>query len=345
MVILLRDDHPLIRVLRIDCVFDNDYYVPGWLGTAIRGVFGYSLRKEVCITRKKSCRGCPYTARCPYKIIFETSSRSFFGAMSKVGYKLVGITKPYTLTNIIVREGLSFNFELNLFGGYTFSQEAMIVNVIRRMGELGLGRCPRTKERRKFSVLRILSVNPFTKETDIVFGEGIYKSPIDGRPTDITRGLISDVAEDIVSTEPRLLKMEFLTPTMVIAGGAPEIPPSLSSILKNITRKILFLSEYFWNSSFFDVNIVNVIKRVEENTRIEISNIKRMTISRFSMKKAKFVKIHDFIRGTVFYKIGRDIYRDLTGKTLFESLLMGKFLHIGKLATMGAGMYYFEVYS
>lgn len=46
---------------------------PGtYLGSAIRGGFGRSLRRTVCVTHLRDCHPCPLQPRCPYVYLFET---------------------------------------------------------------------------------------------------------------------------------------------------------------------------------------------------------------------------------------------------------------------------------
>lgn len=45
--------------------------LPGYAGSALRGVFGHSLRRLCCITGKPTCDNCPVATNCPYATVFE----------------------------------------------------------------------------------------------------------------------------------------------------------------------------------------------------------------------------------------------------------------------------------
>lgn len=46
--------------------------LPGYTGSAWRGVLGHALKKIVCVTHLNSCPPCLLYRSCPYPYIFET---------------------------------------------------------------------------------------------------------------------------------------------------------------------------------------------------------------------------------------------------------------------------------
>lgn len=65
---------PVIPVarLRLEAVAETPLHLPGYAGSALRGAFGHALRRLACMTRQKTCTGCPLRQTCPYAVIFET---------------------------------------------------------------------------------------------------------------------------------------------------------------------------------------------------------------------------------------------------------------------------------
>lgn len=50
----------------------DDIRLPPFAGSAVRGVFGHSLKEAVCVTGRHDCRGCPQVRSCSYTALFET---------------------------------------------------------------------------------------------------------------------------------------------------------------------------------------------------------------------------------------------------------------------------------
>lgn len=46
--------------------------LPGYLGSALRGVFGHAFKDSVCLVRHGDCSNCLLRERCPYPYVFET---------------------------------------------------------------------------------------------------------------------------------------------------------------------------------------------------------------------------------------------------------------------------------
>ncbi len=56
---------------RIELLPQDRNALPAFLGGAIRGAFGRSLRALACATGAATCDGCPVAARCAYREIFD----------------------------------------------------------------------------------------------------------------------------------------------------------------------------------------------------------------------------------------------------------------------------------
>ncbi|MCD6484770.1 MAG: CRISPR system precrRNA processing endoribonuclease RAMP protein Cas6 [Candidatus Odinarchaeota archaeon] len=336
---MLINDHPLIRHYEIFGEFDDDFSIFPWMGTTIRGVFGYTLRRISCTTRLSSCDNCKLKAKCPYNIIFETSAASFYKDFG-LGYKLKGITKPYTLTNLRIRSGRFFNFDLNAFGAYMFANEPLLVKVLVNMQSAGFGRCSKTNKRRTFKIAEILVRNPLTGEEETIYDSSTYH-PADGyRKSDISLDAFLDYASAIFSKAPGLLKLTFATPTLIEIDGESEVPPRMKSVFQNLTRKITFLSSYFWRrkNALFELDeIKRVANAIETNITIETANIKSERMTRYSLRKKKWLQIPGYFSGAVYYKINKEFYEDQRNCLLFTALKLGEFLHVGKFTTSGAG--------
>ncbi len=50
----------------------EDIQLPAYSGSAWRGVLGHALKRTVCVTRERDCRGCLLYRSCVYPYLFET---------------------------------------------------------------------------------------------------------------------------------------------------------------------------------------------------------------------------------------------------------------------------------
>ncbi|MCX9157920.1 CRISPR system precrRNA processing endoribonuclease RAMP protein Cas6 [Niveibacterium sp. 24ML] len=59
--------------IRFVAQVEHPIELPPFAGSALRGVFGHSLRKLACATGAPTCDGCPLRHQCAYERIFEPS--------------------------------------------------------------------------------------------------------------------------------------------------------------------------------------------------------------------------------------------------------------------------------
>ncbi|MDP1606427.1 MAG: CRISPR system precrRNA processing endoribonuclease RAMP protein Cas6 [Rhodocyclaceae bacterium] len=62
---------PIARY-RLDFTVETPLHLPAYAGSTLRGAFGGALRATACMTKQKTCDGCPLITTCPYAAIFET---------------------------------------------------------------------------------------------------------------------------------------------------------------------------------------------------------------------------------------------------------------------------------
>lgn len=61
---------PLARY-RLDFTVTTPLTLPAFAGSTLRGAFGGALRASACMTKARTCDGCPVLASCPYATVFE----------------------------------------------------------------------------------------------------------------------------------------------------------------------------------------------------------------------------------------------------------------------------------
>lgn len=105
---------PIARY-RFDCVAQDEMRLPFYSGSALRGAFGYMLRKVACMTKQPSCNGCPLRRTCPYSLVFEPEGDLNGGLSSQQtlpGY----IIEPLPLGKRGIHQNDCFSFHMVLIG-------------------------------------------------------------------------------------------------------------------------------------------------------------------------------------------------------------------------------------
>ncbi|MGQ4916014.1 MAG: CRISPR system precrRNA processing endoribonuclease RAMP protein Cas6 [Candidatus Asgardarchaeia archaeon] len=334
----------MMRQLEIYGIFNRRYELKDWMGTTVRGVFGFVLRRLVCNRPNMNCMHCRNRYKCPYMLIFDTNPRLF--AEMGIGYKLESITKPYVLSTLHMIDDYRFKFYLTLIGKYAKMQEHLMVQVIHRMAKLGLGRSRRNGDRRCFSVKSIRGVNFLRDMVEDIYVDGDAYIPFTDvdREVDIFEDDIIAEAEKLRSKEPSIIKIEFRTPTMIIKNGtvAKEIP--FSALMKNIMRKLTFIRAYYLQKKPLDLDYVKSVAALAEKVSIDSFLVKDTWINKYSIERRKWERVGPFVKGVIFYKVPKEMYESSYATELYKLLVWGQFLHVGKMATFGAGEYVFDVF-
>jgi hypothetical protein len=108
----LTDPFPIVRC-RLTCEVTRPIVWPEFEGSALRGIFGQSLRKVACITGMEHCNGCPMASRCNYAAIFEPV------LPEKISRRSDQFPPPYVLTLAPgtcreLRKGDRYSFDFTL---------------------------------------------------------------------------------------------------------------------------------------------------------------------------------------------------------------------------------------
>ena len=91
--------------------------LPPYKGSAIRGGFGYALKRISCVIKEQSCSNCLLKEKCVYSYIFETSppkNSVFKGKYSLAPHPFI-IIPPFD-TKSYYEPDESISFELVLIG-------------------------------------------------------------------------------------------------------------------------------------------------------------------------------------------------------------------------------------
>ncbi|MGQ9569594.1 MAG: hypothetical protein ACUVUQ_01890 [Thermodesulfovibrionales bacterium] len=146
-------------------------HLPQYKGSAIRGVFGYVLKRIVCVTKSSKCDACMLRLKCVYSSIMETPIPEEHQDHRK--YK--NAPHPYIIIPPLTRRRNFHPDDLIFFGivliGRANEYLPYFIYTFTEMGRIGIG-----KERGKFDVTSVEALNLDGTKTEIFNGNtGILK--------------------------------------------------------------------------------------------------------------------------------------------------------------------------
>lgn len=131
------DSLPLARY-RFTLQAEATLHLPAYPGSMLRGSLGHGLRSVSCITRQKTCDGCPLLNACQYPALFQPSPSPVLAE------RFPDIPPPYVLevplgTPTTLAPGECFHFEMVLFGP-ALAQLSTLILAWQRAAWHGLGK-------------------------------------------------------------------------------------------------------------------------------------------------------------------------------------------------------------
>jgi len=112
--------------------------LPEFSGSLLRGQFGAALRRTACITKARTCEGCPLLATCPYPAIFETPAPAEHPLQKFSAVPNPYVIEPPSLGTRFVAAGQSLSFGMVLVGR-ALEQLPLIVYALQRAFGRGIG--------------------------------------------------------------------------------------------------------------------------------------------------------------------------------------------------------------
>ena len=116
----------------------DELRLPEYAGSLLRGQFGAALRRAACITKAKTCAGCPLLATCPYPAIFETPAPAAHHLQKFSAVPNPYVIEPPPLGARVIAAGGTLGFGMVLIGR-ALEQMPLIVYALQRALRGGLG--------------------------------------------------------------------------------------------------------------------------------------------------------------------------------------------------------------
>ena len=140
-----------------ECEWHDDFTMPPFPGSMLRGALCMAFRRLVCVIRKQTCEECLLKRQCLYSVTFEPLPPQ------NKRINLSSTPHPYLIewSSEISgphRKGQTFRFSLVLIGDF-IRKLPYFVYAVQQMGETGLGRANDRNERKRFSLLNVYCQN------------------------------------------------------------------------------------------------------------------------------------------------------------------------------------------
>jgi len=285
-------------------------HLPEYGGSTIRGAFGHALRKTACMTKLKSCPGCPLQKSCPYAVMFESQP-----PQNHVLQNFSQIPHPYIFEAPLGGEktyfaGEKLSFDLVLIG-QSRSFLSLVIYAVQRCFRFHVGHGKAELEQVLF-------------ESDNAWLP-IYDT---ANPRIIDHDAVLMVGRDNPLFQKAVLTLNFNTPLRIQKDGKLLDSQSISSqaLLMALVRRISLLMEFFDEKIHFPFQDLSQLA-----TQPELRpDAKWSHWVRFSSRQKQKMTLSG-MQGSLTLTNLPPIFIPL--------LFVGSYTHVGKSASFGLGGY------
>lgn len=301
---------PLIK-LRLTFRALQDTNFPMYAGSALRGVFGKSLRRVSCLAKKEDCSGCAAMSTCPYASVFENG---YIAVAKNDEMTNPYVIEPMPLGQKEVKKGECFSFHHILFGS-AVEKMSYILLAWSKAGDLGL-----TRERIKARLIRVSQILPNAEENLLYDFENADAETVSA---------ISDFSIP-PAAETSSVRIKILTPMRIQHQGHPIIPNDLTArdfLIALIRRQQLLSKQHIPDYPEMDFN---ALRPVIETAALTDADVRWFDWKRYSSRQKTQIAL-----GGIMGKF------TLTGdlRPIMPYVHAGQWFHVGKSVVMGLGKY------
>ncbi len=292
-------------------------HLPRFKGSALRGGFGWTLKRLVCYRSRGDCKACGLGNDCVYGYLFETSPPED----AEVLRTHEAIPRPFVIQPPLdhrntFEPGEHLDFHLILVGR-SIAYLPYFALVFHELGKTGLGR-----SRGKYALRDVQAVHPLNGHEQPVYdGETLLSTELD-----VTAEEITAWAEHLPTDH---LTLRFLTPARLKHEGqfARDAPP-FHVLVRALLRRLSSLS-YFHCGAQWDTDYPGWVERAQEVEMVK-AHTSWLAWGRRSGRQHQRIDMGGIV-GDVTYSGDLAPFRPL--------LALGQWIHVGKGAVFGNGQY------
>ncbi len=306
---MLMPDLPLCRY-RAVFQAEDAVHLPRFAGSAWRGVFGWALKRTVCVTRQPSCDDCMLLSACVYPTLFETRPAASAAKMSR--YTRVPL--PFVLapepTPPFRERGAELQLDVCLIG-HANRQVAYVIRALETGAARGLG-----PGRGRLRLRHVQSIGMPEREAKVCYEPGgLPDWPMPQSPP--------------VPAAPATAEVTFLTPLRLKRDGDLMTPASFDAgaLLMNLVRRISMLS-YFHTDTPLEADF-RALKAAAGRVTVQDHDLHWRETTRYSGRQKTTMQMGGLL--------GRAVLDLGAAPELWPYLWLGQWVHAGKGTTMGFG--------
>jgi hypothetical protein len=302
---------PYLR-LRFTLQAEEPAVLPEFQGSMLRGAFGHSLRRLVCVLGPdQPCAACPLRRTCAYPRIFEPSRDGGPPSFLRGGDEVVRpyVFEPRSASGPLAPGG-PLAFDLLLFG-QAVELQAYAVLAVQRMARAGLG-----KGRARFRLVQADAVDPALPPRPL-FAEG---APLDVPPAPPVTPRWEPLPGPSVT-------LRFVTPLRLKVRDRLTARPRFRDLAFAMLRRTLELAYAHVPEAPLDERFHPLLDQAPE-IRIPAADLSWRDQERWSQRQQTAMRLGGVV-GTL------RLEGDLT--PFIPLLRTAELVHVGKGATFGLG--------
>lgn len=297
-------------------------------GNMLRGGFGHAFRQLCCVPQCKETGTCPLAGSCPYKAVFEPCPPPGAESLSKNQ----DIPRPFVFRaphtqQTRFEQGQAFEFGLVLIGRALDFLPYFVLS-FRKLATEGLG-----LSRAKCSLERVEQITSIPGggrqdcQTGVIYTaeDQLFRATKSRTAAEWVRICLQNISAG-ESDGAQQLRIRFLTPTLLRAGGEVIRRPEFHHVFKRLRDRINALNTFFGDDPL-SVDFAELGKTAEK-VRTVACNVEWTERFRTSSKTRQRHELSGFM--------GEATYQGYFSEHL-SWLLLGELVHVGKHTAWGNG--------
>lgn len=313
--------------LRFDFTADEPLLIPGFSGSAWRGLLGHALKRSACVTGAAHCKGCLLASSCAYPVLFEPTPRTAPDAWHARRYQHLpppmvlgidptwnGALPPRPAPARHLSTGDSFRLDIALIGP-ACERVPHLIHALIIAGELGIGR-----DHGRFRLAEVaMETEPGNQTWQTIYRPG---APLQQ---------VQLVSPQPLPMQSDALEISLTTPTRLKRHGHLLGPEDLDAetLLLTLASRLGLLAEHYGGDPA-DFAWSRLAPATQTLT-LEYSELAWQDWSRYSSRQRSRMQLGGLVGALRLSGPG------LT--ELWPLLWLGQFVHIGKNTSFGLGAY------